>query len=62
MFNGKKAEQMFRRMVPQAFCQKLRLTALPSTSPAYATMSFNDKLEAWASELDLIPLTTRGQQ
>ena len=51
MFNGKKAEQMFRRMVPQALCQKLRLTALPSTSPAYAAMPYDTKLQTWKQAL-----------
>jgi TDG/mug DNA glycosylase family protein len=51
MFNGKKAEQMFRRMVPQALCQNLRLTALPSTSPAYAAMPYEAKLEIWKNAL-----------
>lgn len=44
-FNGRKAEQMFRKLV------KLEtlpcLASLPSTSPAYASMSFDEKLEAW---------------
>ena len=51
MFNGKKAEQMFRRMVPQTLCKKLRLTALPSTSPAYAAMPYDTKLQTWKQAL-----------
>ena len=50
-FNGKKAEQMFRRMVPQALCETLRLTALPSTSPAYAAMPYDTKLQIWRQAL-----------
>jgi len=50
-FNGKKAEQIFRRMVPQALCQELRLVALPSTSPAYAAMPYDTKLNIWRQAL-----------
>jgi len=52
-FNGKKAEQLFRSMVPKEHYQKVRLVGLPSTSPAYAAMSFADKLNAWAAGLDI---------
>ncbi len=47
-FNGKKAEQMFRRFVePTMTGLNCEFEALPSTSPAYAAMSFADKLESW---------------
>ncbi|MEM7054853.1 MAG: DNA-deoxyinosine glycosylase, partial [Pseudomonadota bacterium] len=52
-FNGKKAEQLFRQHV----LPKLELPAqlecigLPSTSPAHATMSFEQKLEFWRQAL-----------
>ena len=47
-FNGKKAEQLFRRMHTFDELQsKLRLVSLPSTSPAHATLSFDKKLAAW---------------
>jgi len=46
-FNGKKAEQLFRRMVRIEHFDHLRMIGLPSTSPAYAAMSFNGKLDAW---------------
>ena len=52
-FNGKKAEQLFRTMVPKDEYQRVRLLGLPSTSPAYAAMPFADKLTAWAVGLDL---------
>ena len=49
-FNGKKAEQLFRRMhVFDELQSKLRLVSLPSTSPAYATLSFDKKLAAWCN-------------
>lgn len=46
-FNGRKAEQLFRRLVrlPGEFV--LRYTELPSTSPAYASLSVSGKLGAW---------------
>lgn len=62
-FNGRKAEQLFRGLVvPELATPLPQLISLPSTSPAYAAMSFDDKLEAWASRLELKPLTARGKQ
>jgi double-stranded uracil-DNA glycosylase len=62
-FNGRKAEQLFRRLVmPNLEPPLPQLISLPSTSPAYAAMSFNDKLEAWASRLELHVLSTRGRE
>jgi TDG/mug DNA glycosylase family protein len=52
-FNGKKAEQLFRAMVPKEHYQPVRLVGMPSTSPAYAAMSFAGKLNAWAAGLEL---------
>jgi len=47
-FNGKKAEQMFRRFVPPiASANTLTFASLPSTSPAYASLSYAQKLQAW---------------
>lgn len=47
-FNGKKAEQLFRRMVPLDSRQnRLQMTGLPSTSPAFAAMPFSAKLARW---------------
>ncbi len=47
-FNGKKAEQLFRRLLTFDELQsKLRLASLPSTSPAHASLSFDQKLAAW---------------
>jgi hypoxanthine-DNA glycosylase len=47
LFNGKKAEQLFLRMVPPEHYRGCRVTALPSTSPAFAAMPFAAKLSAW---------------
>jgi TDG/mug DNA glycosylase family protein len=52
-FNGKKAEQLFRAMVPKEHYQRIRLVGLPSTSPAYAAMPYAGKLSVWAAGLDL---------
>ncbi len=51
VFNGKKAEQLFHRLVPTDTFQHLRLSGLPSTSPAYAAMPFSDKIDAWKAGL-----------
>ena len=54
VFNGKKAQQLFRRLVPQEQLGDIETAALPSTSPAYAAMPFDVKLSAWRSELALL--------
>ena len=47
-FNGRKAEQMFGRFVRlDSALGAMELHALPSTSPAYAAMPFDAKLERW---------------
>lgn len=47
-FNGKKAEQMFRKFVdPGSTDSGIRQFGLPSTSPAYAAMPFSGKLAQW---------------
>ncbi len=51
-FNGQKAAQLFSKL--QA-CERsetaLRFATLPSTSPAYASMSFAQKRDVWRSIL-----------
>ena len=50
-FNGQKAAQLFARLVATdlyASCSDLHYQTLPSTSPAYASMSFEVKLEHWS--------------
>ncbi|MDO9467360.1 MAG: DNA-deoxyinosine glycosylase [Thiobacillus sp.] len=50
-FNGAKAAELYRRTVlpglPAAL-QTLRCETLPSTSPAHASMTLEDKLARWA--------------
>ena len=47
-FNGRKAEQMFGNFVRlDPALGAVAMHALPSTSPAYASMPFDDKLARW---------------
>lgn len=47
-FNGQKAAMLFKRYVePVKVLSQLQLVTLPSTSPAYATISKQQKLECW---------------
>jgi len=48
-FNGRKAEQVFMRRVLPALSggRTIRYQTLPSTSPAHAAMSFEEKLSRW---------------
>ncbi len=51
-FNGRKAEEMFRRCVRmEALQYQPGLELLPSTSPAYASMPFEAKLARWRSTI-----------
>jgi len=51
-FNGKKAEQLFMRFVePDIRIVGVQRVALPSTSPAYASMPFSGKLKLWRDAL-----------
>ena len=50
-FNGQKAATMFGDMVLSEHCELcsgLRFETLPSTSAAFASMSFEEKLRKWA--------------
>ena len=50
-FNGRKAEQMYRRIVLPALGEDfsyIRYQGLPSTSPAHAGMTFAKKLDRWS--------------
>jgi len=54
-FNGRTAEALFsRRVVPSLTPAQSRITrlGLPSTSPAYASMPFAEKLERWSVVLE----------
>jgi G:T/U-mismatch repair DNA glycosylase len=49
-FNGGYAEAIFRRLVRPTINERereLRYVRLPSTSPAHAGRTFEEKLEAW---------------
>lgn len=47
-FNGKLAEKLFLRdVLPQISHVKIQFTVLPSTSPANASLTFEQKLAAW---------------
>ncbi len=54
VFNGKAAEKLFRKQVlsnNQAL-QSLTLMAMPSTSPAMASLSLGEKTQMWARILE----------
>lgn len=47
-FNGAKAEACFKQQVlPAVDTGRISYVRLPSTSPAHASLSFADKLQAW---------------
>lgn len=51
-FNGRTAEQLFRKRVLPGLAEPVpALAGLPSTSPAYASMPFETKLDKWRSML-----------
>lgn len=50
-FNGKKAQEIFRRSVPAGSAPPLPQILLPSTSPAHAAMTFATKLSRWREPL-----------
>jgi hypoxanthine-DNA glycosylase len=55
-FNGQKAEQLFKKLVLNNLgetAQKLRFVRLPSTSPAHASLTRDQKKARWCRELAL---------
>ncbi|MFW5451244.1 MAG: DNA-deoxyinosine glycosylase [Methylophagaceae bacterium] len=55
LFNGGKAEQVFKQYVFPHLdkpYKQLNKTRLPSTSPAYAAMIFEQKLQQWKQVLE----------
>jgi hypoxanthine-DNA glycosylase len=60
-FNGRKAQQVFQRRVQPSLPESnLELALLPSTSPAHASLTFEEKLAAWRGIIE--PHLGRGQQ
>ena len=63
LFNGQKAEQLFRALVakrmPEAV-RSIRCVRLPSTSPAHASLSRGQKLARWRAAMIGAGLTTDG--
>ena len=54
-FNGAKAEDCFHRFVrPPVSERGLRFTRLPSTSPAHASLSLQQKIKAWRTVADAL--------
>jgi TDG/mug DNA glycosylase family protein len=55
-FNGARAEALFRRFVLTGLPQvrRLPLLRMPSTSPANARLTRNDKLDAWRTLVDAL--------
>ena len=51
VFNGKKAESLFHRLVSDERIVAVQTAVLPSTSPAYAAMTYSAKLSAWRAAL-----------
>jgi hypoxanthine-DNA glycosylase len=59
LFNGSTAERYYRRhepVVPRA----IRMVRLPSTSPAMATVSQSEKMQAWRRALHAAGLLVEG--
>jgi hypoxanthine-DNA glycosylase len=60
-FNGRKAQDMFRRFVrPELSQQHLGYALLPSTSPAHAALTLAGKVDAWRGIIE--PQLCQGQQ
>ena len=47
IFNGARAARLFAAMVPERQCEGLVQRTLPSSSPAYASMSIETKIDIW---------------
>ena len=57
-FNGKAANQIFRRHFPQIkdIVGQVSMVNLPSTSPAHAVLTATEKAKIWAEKLVINPL------
>ena len=57
-FNGMEAEKSFNKYVlPSLNNSNIRYMRLPSTSPAHAGLTFDDKLLAWSAAINPLRLT-----
>lgn len=53
-FNGSAAESLFRKRIqPSLEAVNLKYIKLPSTSPAHAAMSFDNKVKAWRAAIQI---------
>ena len=60
-FNGRKAQDMFRRCVQPGLPRELpRFALLPSTSPAHASLTVADKIDTWRGIIE--PQLRQGQE
>ena len=50
-FNGRKAENLYKTHVLESIATPFDYRRLPSTSPANASLSFENKLAAWSAAL-----------
>jgi hypoxanthine-DNA glycosylase len=58
-FNGSAAEKFYRsEVLPVLLSHQIQYTRLPSTSPAHASMSFEEKLAAWRA-ISMLTATER---
>lgn len=48
VLNGKAAESAFKKHVLKGVPEHIKILAMPSTSPAYAAMSFDEKFKYWS--------------
>lgn len=62
-FNGRKSEQVFRRLIlptiPAAVLARIDLISLPSTSPANASYTYQQKAARWRVIVDYLPVAAR---
>lgn len=52
--NGKGAEKLYKRFIQPNLIRPVNLLVLPSTSPAHAAMSFDQKLAGWQKLLEFL--------
>lgn len=51
VFNGRTAENLFKRHISKTLPRPIRLISLPSTSPAMASLTLANKYQVWAEGL-----------